>query len=83
MFYMNVPYFFHLPLIIIFLLVMHDWVWGIESYARGGGNKLPPSHGWSCLVEKKLFSKPRGSHSRGIPFSISRASYMFNYYLVI
>jgi hypothetical protein len=42
---------------------MHDWVWGIEIYVRGGPNDLPPSCGWSCLVENKLFSKPRGVHS--------------------
>jgi hypothetical protein len=46
---------------------MHDWVWGIESDVRGGGggegpNELPPSRGWPCLVENKLFSKPRGAH---------------------
>jgi hypothetical protein len=68
MFCMHVPSFFHLPLILVLILVMHDWVWGIESDVRGGRggggpNKLPPSHGWSCLVENKLFSKPRGAHS--------------------
>ena len=41
---------------------MHDWVWGIESDVRGGEFELPPLHGWPCLVENKLFSKPRGAH---------------------
>ena len=27
-----------------------------------GPNELPPSCGWPCLVENKLFSKPRGVH---------------------
>jgi hypothetical protein len=62
---MHVPYFFHLPLILFLILVMHDWVWGIESDVKGqeGPNELPPSRGWSCLVENKLFSKSRGDHS--------------------
>jgi len=67
MFCMHVPFFFILPLILVFLLVMHDWIWVIESDARGGGgegpNELPPSHGWSYLVEKRLFLKLRGAHS--------------------
>ena len=32
----------------------------------GGGEglyELPPSHGWPCSVKKKLFLKPRESHS--------------------
>jgi len=61
---MHVPYGFHLPLIIFVLLVMHDWVWGIETDVRGERlNELPLSRGWSYLVENKLFSKLGGYHS--------------------
>jgi hypothetical protein len=64
-FCMHVLYFFHLPLILVFLLVMHYWVWGIESDARHGDrkNELPPSRGWPYLVENKLILKPRGARS--------------------
>jgi hypothetical protein len=27
-----------------------------------GPNELPPSRGWTYLVEKKIISKPRGDH---------------------
>ena len=39
---------------------MH-WVRGIESDLRGGEGpyELPPSCGWPCSVEDKLFLKPR------------------------
>jgi len=68
LFSIHVPYFFHLPLIIVFLLVMHDCIWGIESDAWGeGSNEFPPSRGCLCLVENKLLLKPRESHSLGIP----------------
>ena len=42
-----------------------DWVWGNESDVRvgEGPKEFPPSCGWSCLVENKLFLKPRGAHS--------------------
>ena len=40
MFCMHVPSQFHLPLILVFLLVMHDWVWGIESDVRGWGDQM-------------------------------------------
>jgi hypothetical protein len=60
---MHVPSLFNLPLIHIFLLVMHDWVWGIETNVRGG-NKQDSTFTWLVmLVENKVFSKPRGSHS--------------------
>jgi hypothetical protein len=35
-------------------------------WGGGGGEgpyELPPSRGWPCLVENKLFSKPREVHS--------------------
>jgi hypothetical protein len=35
----------------------------VRRGGRGGGYDLPPSHGWPCLVENKLFSKPREVHS--------------------
>ena len=30
---------------------------------RGGSYELPPSRGWPCLVENKLFLKTREAHS--------------------
>jgi hypothetical protein len=50
---MHVPYFFHLPLILVFLLVMHDWVWGIESDVRGGGAKRASTFMWLVLFSRE------------------------------
>jgi hypothetical protein len=40
MFCMHVPSLFYLPLILVSILIIHDWVWGIESDVSGGGVRI-------------------------------------------
>jgi hypothetical protein len=53
MFYMHVPSFFHFPFVLFLILVMHDWVWGIESDARGGGAKQYSTFRWLVLFSRE------------------------------